>query len=358
MSDADPGHHSPSPPWPEEAPPFTPPAPPPPEPGDVTQVAGGPGVTGGPDPLAGGPAGGGQAGPPPAPPHSGGLMPAAVKGLHWAGEQAEHLLERPGSFAAWAIVLAVAIYWLSSIIGGFAHGITFRDTFNHTVSYSGLSARQRLDSFVGVGNYDMAFALLLALGLALLVPTKDEREAAGIRRSGGPSQAGPPAASTAVDPGGLQRDGRASQLLLLVLTLAGLVVALAALVQFISDLSRAGSQPDLSVQGAIQDLAAIPPALVVALWAASRVSEWPAWARIAPFTPADGAQRGGPASGVFARGNRPRAAAGPDLAGPPPSPPGSAPGLPGNGPGSPASSTTGAGPAPGSPPPGPEVRDR
>jgi hypothetical protein len=226
------------------------------------------------------------------------------------------MLERPGSFAAWSVLLAVAIYWLSSAIGGLAHGSTFRDTVTHTAAYSGLNARQRLDAFFGVGYYVIALALLLALGLALLVPTKDERDVAVGLRSGAPSGGGRTAWPTGADRVDSRTSERASRRLLLVLTLAGLVVAFAALVTFISDLSHAGAEPDASLQGAVQDLAAIPVALVVALWGASRINEWPAWARVAPPTSSPGAERRRPAPDGFAAGeqqNRP----GPDLAEPP-----------------------------------------
>ncbi|MCL2393303.1 MAG: hypothetical protein FWC87_01340 [Acidimicrobiaceae bacterium] len=335
MSEARPGQHVPSPPWPEEAPPFTPPAPPPPAPDDSTLVTAdpeSPGSHGDFPPLD--PTSAGEPGP------SFGsrpsfadrwsprdFKPTAVRGAQTLAGHAERLLERPGSFAAWSILLAIATYWLGSAIGGFAHGSTFRDTFTHTAAYSGLTARQRLDAFFGVGNYVIALALLLALGLALLVPAKDERRPA----EGGPGASGPLQTTRRGDLAEPDRGERASQRLLLVLTLAGLIVAFAAVVLFIGDLSHAASEPDASLQGAVADLAAIPMALVASLWAASRVNEWPQWARIAPADPAHGAGGGQPDPGGFSARHRPVSTPGPDLAGPPPSPPGNheGPDLPG-----------------------------
>ncbi|MBO0747291.1 MAG: hypothetical protein J2O47_03005, partial [Acidimicrobiaceae bacterium] len=279
MSDANPGQHAPSPPWPVNAPPFTPPAPPPPAPpppgpDDSTRVADDPeALDGAGVPVREAPAEAGHTEDGRSAVQTGdrrsvrGLVPAGFKRARELAEQAEHLLERPGSLAAWSILLAVALYWLSSAIGGLAHGSTFRDTVTHAAAYSGLSARQRLDAIFGVGNYVVAIALLLALGLALLVPTKDER--GGANTGGSPTLVRPGRQATLRHSGSGER---ASQRLLLVLTLAGVVVAFAALVMFITDFAHIGTEPDAALAGAVQDLAAIPVALVVALWAASRVT--------------------------------------------------------------------------------------
>jgi len=134
----------------------------------------------------------------------------------------EALSKTPWVVGAVAILIALVIFWLSSIIGAFG---------------SGLPARLRIIDFLGLGRDEWALAILLAVALLVL-------------------------GSGAADKG-------SSLVLLLyqVLFIAAALVALASVVNAIIEFTYIGDTPDLALAGFVGYLAGVPIAGAAALWA-------------------------------------------------------------------------------------------
>jgi hypothetical protein len=214
-----------------------PPAGPPPGAGAAPSAgAGGPSYPGGPGGFTPQPGGwGGQPGPAAQPSPSSGPTKSARAWI-------DNLVVRPGAMVAWAAALGVAVVWIGTAIYGLAHG-----QFE--------TGRVRLSYFLGVGDFTYAVALAVGLLALVLVPAAAR-----------PVTAPPGDDGVVTTRAGVQPEDR---LLVLVLGVGGLVVAAAAVIVFLSDLSDIGQQPAISLSDGVKVLGAIPLGLAVALWARS-----------------------------------------------------------------------------------------
>jgi hypothetical protein len=291
MTDRDPRQDpAPPPPWQPQAPPPNPSYPGAPGggypggPGPGGPAPGGPvappgGYPGGPTPGAtpGGP-GSNPGGAPPGypggypsgsgtgftpPPNGWGTPPSSPPPAKSRAALIDDLVARPGVLIGGAVLIGVAVAWIGSAAYGFAHG-----QFE--------TARDRLGYFLGIGDFTYAVALAVGLAALVLLPAASRPGTAGSSDEGEDSDAD---RATTARRGVEGRD----RLFVLIFGIGGLVVAVAALVVCISDLTEIGKQQALSISDAIDTLAAIPLGLAVTLWARALLPSRPAAA--APANP-------------------------------------------------------------------------
>jgi hypothetical protein len=154
------------------------------------------------------------------------------------------------------VLIGVAVAWIGSAAYGFAHG-----QFE--------TARDRLGYFLGIGDFTYAVALAVGLAALVLLPAATRPGTAGSSEDGEDGDKDHAVTAHA------RVEGH-DRLFVLVFGIGGLVVAVAALVVFISDLTEIGKQQALSISDAIDTLAAIPLGLAVTLWARALLPSRPA----------------------------------------------------------------------------------
>jgi hypothetical protein len=196
----------------EDERPFGPGTPPPPPPGTPPLSA----SAGGPPPFGPPPFG-----PTPAP-APGSAPPAFSVQLPSVDVQA--LAKTPWVVGAAAILIGLVLYWAGSVVSAFQHDV-------------GYDARQRLIHLLGAGDVDWAVAILLAVALLVLGSSGEAKRA--------------PLAT----------------FLYQLLLLAAALIAVAAAINAVIDLTYIGSSFDASLYGFLEYLAAVPIAGAGVLWA-------------------------------------------------------------------------------------------
>src|SRR5579875_123371 len=139
------------------------------------------------------------------------------------------LSKTPWVVGAAAILAALVIYWLGSIIAAFASGLPFRARIT-----GGFFGGQ---GFLGPGNFTWGLAMLLAVALLVLGSGRE------------------PDRSSVVS------------LLYQLLLAASALIAAAATVNAIVEVTDIASSPDAALASFVEYLAAIPIAGAAALWA-------------------------------------------------------------------------------------------
>ena len=136
---------------------------------------------------------------------------------------AADLAKTPWVVGAAAILAALIIYWLGSILSAFA-------------ANEGLDFRQRLLRILGPGDTEWAFAVLVAVALLVLGSSAESRTAL-------------------------------ANILYQVLLLAAAVLVVASVINAVIEITYIGDSFDAAITGFLQYLAAVPIAAAAGLWA-------------------------------------------------------------------------------------------